>query len=1000
MVNDTVRTDNKNEIKLCLSKLSSLLRNKDIIDKMNINQILDDLNLIDITAVNLNDKLVCIRLCCSLITPYDVMLTGKCSQVITKFVQDERLSEQMIAFIIEWCLRSLTESPDIAQIETLTAMENILVQNVNSCKMFIDDLLKVLKNPLENKTKLINPGEIFLQRLSCIHAIVPLMSNVHFQIVKDVLIQFIQMNLNFESSVKSKIILLQIEILLVLSERSPSWLLDNIGVILGICLSFASYGLPHHIESIPLYLLPTPLLYSDNKSNIPKLNKKSKNRRKQKKNVTEKIKLAPLDDHVIQDINWSQTSESDFSDSEMGRSAFLKKSERKIRLSSLSLLLHIVKTINKKELIGYWNNILSGPYSILKTLSTDTSPRSRVSVTSILTLLFSSSKIFLSQAQHLSKRNNLPYVSWSHLLADLIETTHINLCDVISQPQSVGSLLSSLQCLIIILRNTPYHRLNEGILKKVVQCINPHLKHLDCNIRISAIKCLTEIVIFEPNIEEQILLMRHVDVNEFSKSSTDSWILSYCIESIKNENLGITIRAECWSLLGFLIKHHFMNIGCSQRLSEILHILQRDLEDNNIVIQHKAAKAFEQIAVPLSLLDISCGIDVYKIWFTMLQGPLVPMLQSTIAILASAAADCIANISASIFEKLPKRLRIFVMTALCGCTAHEEHTVRSAAVRTLGTIIVFPFLSENIQIIYDVADRIATSMNDENLNVRAKAAWALGNLSDVLLSGREVDIPIEEVPLLNILEQAVRTGSDHEKVKACSMRAIGNLLLLLEENHLKIEKFQKLVIDAATTLIYNASNENNMKVRWNACYSLRNMLRNTVLITQVSTNWIDNVLGTLLKLITSCSNFKVRQAAANALCAINNRMFYGSEYNKIWPVLMKAFENSQNLTEFSEFKHQRNLIDQLCLTFCHFCKFVQIEDLSDNINPLILSHSEFCIKYVSELKQRNVNVLINFEETVTRLKKLLISNLSIKQKETLDIMIEILNSNNDANIKK
>lgn len=58
MVNDTVRTDNKNEIKLCLSKLSSLLRNKDIIDKMNINQILDDLNLIDITAVNLNVSIV------------------------------------------------------------------------------------------------------------------------------------------------------------------------------------------------------------------------------------------------------------------------------------------------------------------------------------------------------------------------------------------------------------------------------------------------------------------------------------------------------------------------------------------------------------------------------------------------------------------------------------------------------------------------------------------------------------------------------------------------------------------------------------------------------------------------------------------------------------------------------------------------------------------------------------------------------------------------------
>lgn len=33
------------------------------------------------------------------------------------------------------------------------------------------------------------------------------------------------------------------------------------------------------------------------------------------------------------------------------------------------------------------------------------------------------------------------------------------------------------------------------------------------------------------------------------------------------------------------------------------------------------------------------------------------------------------------------------MTALCGCVSHEEHIARSAAVRTLGTIVIFPFLS-------------------------------------------------------------------------------------------------------------------------------------------------------------------------------------------------------------------------------------------------------------------------------------------------------------------
>ncbi len=43
---------------------------------------------------------------------------------------------------------------------------------------------------------------------------------------------------------------------------------------------------------------------------------------------------------------------------------------------------------------------------------------------------------------------------------------------------------------------------------------------------------------------------------------------------------------------------------------------------------------------------------------------------------------------------------------------------------------------KSIQIIYDVADRIVSAMRDDNLNVRTKAAWALGNLSDVLLSAR------------------------------------------------------------------------------------------------------------------------------------------------------------------------------------------------------------------------------------------------------------------------
>lgn len=102
------------------------------------------------------------------------------------------------------------------------------------------------------------------------------------------------------------------------------------------------------------------------------------------------------------------------------------------------------------------------------------------------------------------------------------------------------------------------------------------------------------------------------------------------------------------------------------------------------MMQKNAAKAFEQIATPMGALgkshsfsfhysaditklhiiyvvlsESSCGVDCYNVWSSMIQGPLVPMLQSTSGILAAAAADCIAAITCSTFQKLPVRNRHF-----------------------------------------------------------------------------------------------------------------------------------------------------------------------------------------------------------------------------------------------------------------------------------------------------------------------------------------------------
>lgn len=64
--------------------------------------------------------------------------------------------------------------------------------------------------------------------------------------------------------------LTELEIFQMLCEKSHTWLSDNIGVVLGVTLGLSSYGLPHHAQSIPHHILPTPL-HPDSKSDVKKV---------------------------------------------------------------------------------------------------------------------------------------------------------------------------------------------------------------------------------------------------------------------------------------------------------------------------------------------------------------------------------------------------------------------------------------------------------------------------------------------------------------------------------------------------------------------------------------------------------------------------------------------------------------------------------------------------------------------------------------------------------
>lgn len=111
------------------------------------------------------------------------------------------------------------------------------------------------------------------------------------------------------------------------------------------------------------------------------------------------------------------------------------------------------------------------------------------------------------------------------------------------------------------------------------------------------------------------------------------------------------------------------------------------------------------------------------------------------------------------------------ITMLLGLTYSENYLVKTAAVRALGVYILFPCLREDVMFVADTANTILAALDDRSPNVRAKAAWSLGNLTDTLIVNMEsvgVDFQEElsDMLLLKMLQAATRASADKDRVRA------------------------------------------------------------------------------------------------------------------------------------------------------------------------------------------------------------------------------------------
>lgn len=221
------------------------------------------------------------------------------------------------------------------------------------------------------------------------------------------------------------------------------------------------------------------------------------------------------------------------------------------------------------------------------------------------------------------------------------------------------------------------------------------------------------------------------------------------------------------------------------------------------------------------------------------------------------------------------------------------------------------FAFQDAGYVIDTAEAINRTVQEDNVTIRTKASWALGNLSDALVLHPNSISEVSAALLLKLFNIAITCSEDNDKIKTNGVRALGNFLQLIDSEFLSDQRFEETTARACSVLITNASAATNMKVRWNACYALGSVLRNCHLYGNKSITF-KRMFTVLTELVVAFKNFKVRINAALALAAPRTRELYGEFFVAAWIALMKALETSQNMEDFTEYKHRDHLIEQVC----------------------------------------------------------------------------------------
>lgn len=310
-----------------------------------------------------------------------------------------------------------------------------------------------------------------------------------------------------------------------------------------------------------------------------------------------------------------------------------------------------------------------------------------------LLFLLVNSKLYLTQAEANEKTTS--FTPLSVMLGFTLKELHRTLSLALND-NSVPVLMQALKCLAALVQATPYHKMEQGLITKIIRNVKVYLYHRDSTVQVAALIVFGCVLASEPLIAEtkEALL----------RNSTDEgtpWILERCLYNLgafpsdSDAAVAAPVKLESLQLLLVMSRNYFASL-MANHLNLITKVLHISLSDNYADLRLHAGRTVDFLGQALNQYlseeNIENGLEF---WSTLLNGPLISLLQEEQhGVLRAIGCDCLGSIGAKVFERLPTDKQILCVTLLFACSRDEENSVKGAAVRALAICVLYPSLRE------------------------------------------------------------------------------------------------------------------------------------------------------------------------------------------------------------------------------------------------------------------------------------------------------------------